>query len=363
MVVLITPAEQNGGILQFSIQMLQSFCSIGVETVLYVPAELDKEYYRHSADAVRVYHKTKSVRPNHPDIKALAEEIIRQAPEVLLCLEDSVLMWQLAYLLRKSSVKTCMVIHDITQHPYQNIPLRKLVVEWLRVFWSKKALSYISRAVLLSQNSFRMFRTRYPRYADRAVEFTLGAHIPEAQPALPPELMEHQGKYFLFFGRIDKYKGIANLLKAYQQAGKGRGLPLVIAGKGTLTEEEKTAISADSNICLSNRFISDGEMIWLFQNAHAIVLPYIEASQSGILPISYQFEAPVICTNLDGLTEFVEDGKTGFIGGTVEQFAQAMERMADTQTHDTMLPYIREYCRAHFSWAENCRDLLEKINV
>ena len=44
-----------------------------------------------------------------------------------------------------------------------------------------------------------------------------------------------------------------------------------------------------------------------------IVLPYTEASQTGIIPIAYSFKKPVILTNVGGLPESVDDGKTGFV--------------------------------------------------
>ena len=43
------------------------------------------------------------------------------------------------------------------------------------------------------------------------------------------------------------------------------------------------------------------------------MLPYISATQSGIVQIAYGFDKPVIATNVGGLPEVVLDGKTGYI--------------------------------------------------
>ena len=50
-----------------------------------------------------------------------------------------------------------------------------------------------------------------------------------------------------------------------------------------------------------------------FERASVVVLPYIEASQSGIIPIAYSFKKPVIVTNVGSIPEVVENGITGYI--------------------------------------------------
>ena len=62
-----------------------------------------------------------------------------------------------------------------------------------------------------------------------------------------------------------------------------------------------------------NKFISHEEVSELFQRASVVVLPYIDASQSGIVPIAYAFKKPVVVTNVGSIPEVVDDGKTGFI--------------------------------------------------
>ena len=44
-----------------------------------------------------------------------------------------------------------------------------------------------------------------------------------------------------------------------------------------------------------------------------VVLPYIEGSQTGIIPIAYSFKKPVVVTDVGSISEVVVDGETGYV--------------------------------------------------
>jgi glycosyltransferase involved in cell wall biosynthesis len=51
----------------------------------------------------------------------------------------------------------------------------------------------------------------------------------------------------------------------------------------------------------------------LFQRASVVVLPYTDASQSGVVPLAYAFGKPVVVTDVGSLPEVVDDAETGYI--------------------------------------------------
>jgi len=113
----------------------------------------------------------------------------------------------------------------------------------------------------------------------------------------------------LFFGRIRPYKGVETLLAADERISEVvDDYQLTIAGNGPLdvTEEELGA-----HVRLLNEFIPNEQVCELFSQCRAVVLPYREATQSGIVPIAYAFRKPVIATTVGGLPEVVVDGTTG----------------------------------------------------
>jgi len=117
----------------------------------------------------------------------------------------------------------------------------------------------------------------------------------------------------LFFGRILKYKGLNNLLKAFDLIKKE--VPecrLLIAGKGDLKPYRKF-LNQERGTVIENKWIGDKEVGEYFAQADILVCPYREASQSGIIPIAYAFKIPVVATRVGGLVEQVDDGVTGFL--------------------------------------------------
>ena len=118
----------------------------------------------------------------------------------------------------------------------------------------------------------------------------------------------------LFFGTIGKYKGLDYLITAEPIISRAiPKLKIVIAGRGEYFQEcEKRMVNKERFEC-HNRFIPNEEVPELFQRASVVVLPYIDASQSGVIPIAYAFKKPVVVTNVGSIPEVVNDGKTGFI--------------------------------------------------
>lgn len=127
------------------------------------------------------------------------------------------------------------------------------------------------------------------------------------------EKITEEKNTMLFFGFIAPHKGIKYLIRAAEYVLKDYPeLKVIIAGKGDF-DRYKKYIKHRNNFEIYNRHISNKEVAILFQRASIIILPYIKASQSGIIPIAYAFSKPVIVTNVGSLKEIVDHGKTGFI--------------------------------------------------
>ena len=123
-------------------------------------------------------------------------------------------------------------------------------------------------------------------------------------------------KSILYFGSIRDYKGIQYLIEAGQKIiSEIPSARITIAGEGDFSKYA-ALIASKENISayeIDNRFIPDEEVAALFQKAAVVVLPYIDGSQTGVVPIAYSFGKPVVVTNVGSIAEVVDEGKTGFV--------------------------------------------------
>jgi glycosyltransferase involved in cell wall biosynthesis len=118
----------------------------------------------------------------------------------------------------------------------------------------------------------------------------------------------------LFFGRIWEYKGLRYLMEAEplitQQVPDAR---IVIAGEGEPLENYAPWMVNRDHYIIYNHRIPDEMIASLFQECRVVALPYTEASQSGVIAIAYAFNRPAVATNVGGLPESVDDGRTGIL--------------------------------------------------
>ncbi len=119
---------------------------------------------------------------------------------------------------------------------------------------------------------------------------------------------------FLFFGRIIKYKGLDVLLRSLEYVcNEYPEAKLVIAGNGNIEEYEVLLNKYKAHIDLHIEWIRDEQVKMYFEQVDFVVLPYVQASQSGVIPLSYGFGKPVIATRLGGLPEQIIENKTGIL--------------------------------------------------
>ena len=125
-------------------------------------------------------------------------------------------------------------------------------------------------------------------------------------------------KVILFFGFIRKYKGLDLLLDAMaDQRIREAGIMLLVAGefyedeKGYL--EQVNHLGIEDLLIMRTQFIPDREVVYYFCAADAVIQPYRNATQSGVTPLAYHFEKPMVVTDVGGLPSLVPDRRAGLV--------------------------------------------------
>ena len=160
-------------------------------------------------------------------------------------------------------------------------------------------------------------------------------------------------KEILFFGRIEPYKGIGVLLEAVRPLlDADPEWTLQIAGGGDVTPYQ--TLLDHPRIGLTNRFLADAEVAEFMQRAAIVALPYISASQSGVIPTAYAFGKPVIATRVGGIPDMVRDGETGLLvpPNDPDALREALKRlMGDAALRSRLGKAGREFAAKELSWS------------
>jgi glycosyltransferase involved in cell wall biosynthesis len=143
----------------------------------------------------------------------------------------------------------------------------------------------------------------------------------------------------LFFGLIRPYKGLEDLVRAFDMLDEEevQRFHLTVVGETwenwTLPAELIANSRYRDRITFVNRYVDDSEVAACFRAADALVLPYRRASSSAVLQIAQSLGLPVVATRVDGLREAVEEyaGAVQVMPNDVEALCDALRKVAGMQ--------------------------------
>jgi glycosyltransferase involved in cell wall biosynthesis len=173
----------------------------------------------------------------------------------------------------------------------------------------------------------------------------------------------HQNeKLLLFFGFIRKYKGLDLLLRAMADERIAKGTHLLVAGE--FYEDAQPyldlvkELQLQDRVTIENKFIADTEVKYYLSAADCVVQPYRNATQSGVTPLAYHFEKPMIVTNVGGLPDLVPDKKAGLVcEPDPASIAQAIVTFFQLGEH-YFIPHLRNE-KLKYSWSNLTKGVFE----
>jgi glycosyltransferase involved in cell wall biosynthesis len=199
-------------------------------------------------------------------------------------------------LIKIQGVNVIRLLHDFEKHPGDKWP-----PSWL----NRRIVKQSDVLIALSEEVARKVKILNPK-----IRVSIYPH-PAFDFSTSPIQMDISSRYILFIGRIRKYKGVENLISAFANLAS-TNVELIIAGEGDLR------LKNSPNTKVINRWLEEHEISSLIKNAEAVVFPYIEASQSGLLPYCVSQNKKVVITPLPGLLEQTKGYANTFITETFE---------------------------------------------
>lgn len=170
---------------------------------------------------------------------------------------------------------------------------------------------------------------------------------------------------YLFFGRLEEYKGLKVLAQAFKKASSAmENYTLTIAGPGNW-EAYAPYFDGIPNVTVINRWFDPASINMLYAKENTVtVLPYIDASQSGVIPIAQEYDSPIIASDTGGLREQIQDGVTGmlFASGDSDALAERIRQVYENFTQAKSLAQEAAARLEALNWDKLAGKLVEAID-
>ncbi len=229
------------------------------------------------------------------------------------------------------AVPLVLTVHDVVAHPGQ--PGKSLSRQVMEHAWERRAAGFIVHGEPLRS-------LLVTRVGGRPVAVIPHGVRPEDWPDPIPARPN-----ILFFGRLEPYKGLRELMQAMQLVWEVRpDAELVVAGRGPAEHE----VIDHPRVQKIARYIPEDEVGGLFRDARLVVAPYTEGSQSGVVSMACARGIPAIVTDVGALPTLVVDGSQVVAPGDAAALAEALVRHLD---HGAELrEAVHRKARSELSW-------------
>lgn len=207
-----------------------------------------------------------------------------------------------------SSYPKVLTVHDPL--PHSGVDARRFRFSRLRLYqsWMRRSAH---AAIAHGEKLAALLEQQCPMLLGKVTGID---HGPLGLRDAPPTSTVPTGMRLLFFGRIHQYKGLANFVAAVISL-RREGLQVigVVAGKGSDLDIHRETMAQAGGFEILDHYIPAREVPHLFDQSRAVVLPYIDGTQSGVAALALGHGRPVIATAVGSIPELVRHGQNGLL--------------------------------------------------
>jgi len=180
-----------------------------------------------------------------------------------------------------------------------------------------------------------------------------GADIADAPAAVPG------GRRLLVFGRLLAYKGVDTALAAFSRLpAELSDVELIVAGQGPLA----SLALGQRNVEVRNEYIPESELDSLLREVRLVLLPYKDATQSGVGLHAVERGVPCVVSSVGGLPELVEDARPSLVVPPDDPPALAAAIVANVDHDMGLRQAVYEHAATHFAWPVVAQRLREEMS-
>lgn len=213
-------------------------------------------------------------------------------------------------------------------------------------------------------SDLRKFSDKPASVVDHPLYDNFGAAVPKRAARLHLGLPADD-KIILFFGFIRHYKGLDLLIQAMgSEEIKQSAIKLLVAGEfyeDRAAYDELIKSSGADNIILKTDFVPDSEVKYYLSAADFVIQPYRSATQSGVTPLAYHFEKPMLVTNVGALPDLVPHEKVGIVTEPNPKAISAGILQLYKLGEEHFIPHIQSE-KVKYSWKRLVETITEMAN-
>ncbi|CCN47623.1 hypothetical protein MADA3029_270059 [Vibrio nigripulchritudo MADA3029] len=169
---------------------------------------------------------------------------------------------------------------------------------------------------------------------------------------------------FLFFGRISEYKGVELLIDAFCTSDILSKKSLTIAGKSSYHIDYSNIKSKMDNFEVIDEFVSEYRIKQLFESHDVLVLPYIDATQSGVITHAMKSNTLIVVTDVGALSEQLGDDSAFICKPTKSSLAETLEQVIseDVLRREKFSSFVKSNKLAEEKNLKICKDLYDYLS-
>jgi glycosyltransferase involved in cell wall biosynthesis len=248
----------------------------------------------------------------------VTHRLMEERPDFAICAMPALLDARMTRALRRLGIPYAVVVHDAAAHPGEAFNFR-LMGQW-RQLREARVLFALTRHV---EDGLR--RQGYGGAGQRIVKLW---HPPVGLGEMAPVMAHGGAPRLLYFGRLLPYKGLGLLAGALERLGPAQPFQLRVCGDGPASPG-LARLRALPGVSVEQRWVSEGELPGLLAWADAVVLPYQEASQSGVAALAVAAGRHVLATSVGGLPEQLAGvARARLCAPTAEAIASGLTQLA-----------------------------------